>query len=70
MIYKCLYDFCYRDLDTGLYHIVKKNENFKVVKFDEYEQKVHLQSVNRNDDVIISVYKFTSAFCEVDHVVQ
>lgn len=64
MIYECLYDFLFKNMDSGLYCSVKKGERYKLENIDKAENKVHLKSEDSDTELYLSVYKFASAFVE------
>lgn len=65
LVFEALYDFYFRNIDTGLCEFINKGERYRVVKMDNAEQKVHIESLDGNTTVIISIYKFASHFGEV-----
>ena len=65
LIYEALFDFSFRNIDNGLLEYVNKGEKFQILKFDDYEQKVHVRNLKDNAELKISIYYFASRFGEV-----
>ena len=65
LIFEALFDFNFRNMDSGLMEFVNKGDRYKLLKIDDYEQNVIVKRIRDETKLKISIYHFVSRFGEV-----